>query len=171
MGKISKNRKGNLLIESIIALSVATIGILGVLGLLSRSLGINKDVSQKFAATYLAAEGVEVVKSLIDKNFADSDAWNEGIGDCGFPTCDYEVVFNDAALSGFSDHFLNFDSTNGTYSYGDGVPTPFKRKIVITAIDLNGGGDDELKVNSSVTWAVRGGTETVDLEDHFFDWR
>lgn len=161
-----KDRRGNLLIESIVALSVATVGILGVLGLLSRSLSINKDVSQKFTAAYLAAEGVEVVKSLVDKNYADGNPWNEGITDG-----DYEAAFDDTALGAFADRFLNLDSANGVYSYGDGEATPFKRKINVTEIDLDGGGTDELKVVSSVTWFVRGGTETINLEDRFFDWR
>ncbi len=152
--------------ESIVALSVATVGILGVLGLLSRSLGINKDVSQKFIATYLAAEGIEVVKSLVDKDFVDGESFNNTVKSGG-----YEADFDDDVLSGYADRFLNFDAATGIYSYGDGEPTPFKRKITVTAIDLNGGGDDELKVNSSVTWRVRGGTETVDLEEHFFNWR
>ena len=67
-----KDRKGNLLIESIVAISVIVISFLGILSLLSRSLGINKDVSYKFIATYLAAEGIEITKSLIDKSFTDA---------------------------------------------------------------------------------------------------
>ena len=154
------------MVESIVALSVATVGILGVLGLLSRSLGINKDVGQKFIATYLAAEGIEVVKSLIDKDLVDGNSFNATVSGG-----DYEVNFDDTVLASYSDRFLNFDSATGIYGYGSGSATPFRRKITITEIDLNGGGTDEIKVNSSVTWAVRGGTETVNLEDHFFNWR
>ncbi|HXF44000.1 MAG TPA: hypothetical protein VNK70_00830 [Candidatus Paceibacterota bacterium] len=161
-----KNRKGNLLIESIVALSIATIGIVGILGLLSQSVGLNKEVSQKFVATYLAAEGIEVVKSLIDKNVADANPWNEGIAGG-----DYELSFDGTALVPFSGTPLKFDSDTGVYGYGDGVATPFKRKVSITEIDLDEGGTDELKVVSSVTWTGRSGEESVVLEDHFFDWR
>jgi len=165
-----RNRRGNLLIESIVALSVATVGILGVLGILSRSLSINRDVGQKFIAAYLAAEGVEITKSLIDKNFADGNPWNTGIGDCGSSSCDYEAAYSDTALGAFADRFLNFDPASGIFSYDAGNPTPFKRKISITGINLDGG-DDELKVVSAVTWTGRDGPETISLEDRFFAWR
>ena len=63
-----KNREGSLLIESIVAISVAVVGILGVLGLLSRAFAIQRDVGQRFIGTYLASEGIEVVKGIIDTN-------------------------------------------------------------------------------------------------------
>lgn len=164
-----KGREGNLLVESIVAISVVLVGFLGVLGLLSRSLGLNKDVSQKFIATYLAAEGIEVVKSLIDKDFVNGDSFNETVSDGG----PYEVGYDSTALiSPASGNPLLFNSTNGGYNYSDGVPSLFTRVIEISELERNGRtGTDEIKVVSRVEWQSRGGLQTVELEDHFFDWR
>ena len=85
-----RGKEGSLLIESIVSINIALIGLLGVLGLLSSSLSLNRDMGQKIIATYLAAEGIEVVKNLIDLNYVDGNvAWNERIN-----TGSYELSYN-----------------------------------------------------------------------------
>ncbi len=164
-----KNRRGNLLIESLVSISVILIGFLGVFGLLSRSLGLNKDVSQKFVATYLAAEGIEVVKSLIDKSFVDELAWNDCCG-----SGSWEVAYDSTVLAAapVEPTSLLFDEADGSYNYETGVPSPFTRTVEISEFDRNDDGwPDEIKVNSKVNWVRRGTAEEINLEDHFFDWR
>jgi hypothetical protein len=167
-----KGRKGNLLVESIVAISVVIIGFLGVLGLLSRSLGINKDVSQKFIATYLAAEGIEVVKSLIDKDFVDGSPWNSC---CSNGT--WEVAYDDTVLTAAPvppnpPTSLLFDEADGSYNYLSGEPSLFTRVVEISEFDRNGDSrTDEIKVNSKVSWSRRGVDQEINLEDRFFDWR
>jgi hypothetical protein len=170
-----KNREGNLLIESMVAISVVLVGFLGVLGLLSRSLGINRDVSQKFIATYLAAEGSEVVKSLIDKDFVDGRAFNETVSEGS-----HEVSYDSAGLTTLSSNtgvrsedFLLLNPDNGVYGYVAGNQTVFKRTIFVEEIDYHDppNGTDELKINSIVEWSSRGESREINLEDHFFNWR
>ncbi len=171
------SRQGSLLIESIVAISVALVGILGVLALLSRSLGVSKDVGQQLIATYLAAEGIEVVKSLIDKDFVDGKPFNHTVKNGA-----HEVTFSSSSLATLSpsdltersDNFLLFNSEDGTYGYRTGEPTIFKRTVVIEEIDRSSPQDgkiDELKVNSIVEWSIRGTPQEINLEDHFFNWR
>src|SRR6185369_4698812 len=63
---ITDRRSGQSLIEAIIAITLLTIGFLGIARLLSQSLFFTKVVSDQTTATYLAAEGIEIVKNLID---------------------------------------------------------------------------------------------------------
>ncbi|MFH1192860.1 MAG: hypothetical protein V1656_00900 [Candidatus Jorgensenbacteria bacterium] len=160
-------KDGSFLVESIVALSLAVVGILGIVVLLTRSLGLTSNVSQRAVATYLAAEGIEVTKNIIDAAIAKGDGWVAAFS--GIPSV-FEVEYDsDSAslveLSGIA-WPLRFDSANGTYSYQPrGQETPFRRVMTVAADDASS------TVNAVVTWTVRGTKETLNLEDHFWNWR
>ena len=163
-----------MLIEAIVAISIGVVGLLGFLQLLTQAVSINKDVGQKFVAVYLAAEGIEIVKSLVDENYVNDRAWNAAL-DGG----SYELAYDTVSASNFSTatgttrsaNSLFYHNTTGTYDYsyiaGDSRRTQFQRTIQIT--NMRGG--QELRVDSIVEWRTRRGTEEVKLENHFFDWR
>ncbi|MEK7630246.1 MAG: hypothetical protein AAB432_02615 [Patescibacteria group bacterium] len=167
-----KFRTGQVMIETLVTISVVMIGLLGVLVLVSRSIAFNYDASEQFVATYLASEGIEVVKGVIDENYAANVTWDEGISNG-----QYQVNYKDdslgSSISGFENaQPLNFDSVTGIYDYISGAPTPFKRLVGISKIDNGGiGVSNEIIVVSTVEWLSRGATKKVTLEDHFFDWR
>lgn len=162
------NRKGQILIEALVAITIAGVGLLGVFSLLTQSLGLNKVVSDQFIASNLAMEGIELVKNLIDNNILQNRPWNEG--NC-LTNSDHEIDYLETGTGScaFSapGNFLKFDPSTGIYSYGVGQNTRFRRKITISWPST-----DEIKVNSIVTWAGRGGSASdINLEDHFFRWR
>jgi len=164
-GHASKSfASGQILVESMVALAITVIGLLGLLSLLSNSIGINKVISDQYVAAYLAAEGIEVVKNIIDNNVASGNAFNQGVG-----YGDYEVEYNSSGLSLYQQRTLKFDPTLKIYSYQSGDSTPFLRKITIAQ---GPNGQDELTVKSIVLWKTRGGvTSEIVAEDHFFNWR
>lgn len=168
-------KKGQALVEAIVALSVLMIGFVAILSLLNNSLAITSTVSNQDIATYLAAEGLEVTRNLIDANIlnsqpfddkfkqgsyevsadqkletdSDSDDWNPGKWLVGGP-------------NSLSVTYLNFDPISG-YTYGNGTPTRFLRTI---QIDRN---NNRMQVTSIVRWATKnGGSSEVRLEDFFF---
>ncbi len=150
------------MVESIIAINIVIVGLLGVLSLLSNSLALNRDVGQKFVATYLAVEGVEVVKNLIDTNYANRRAWNDGIAE-GV----YAVSYDSASLR--DDNLGDLLLVNeGIYNYAVGKATGFTRDI---NIEENPENENEIKVVSTVKWLTKKGLQRIDLEDHFFNWR
>jgi len=158
-----KNTKGQAIVESIIALSVLTVGFLSLIALMSNAIGLSKVNSEYYVATYLAAEGIEVVKNIIDTNVIARKSWNDGLATDG----DYEVEYNSSSLLPNQNRYLNFDfnPNNKTYNYSAGERTPFKRVIRIDNINSN-----HIKVKSTVFWTSRGGAQfQVDLEDHFYN--
>ena len=62
----SDKTSGQTLLEVMMALFVLTSGFLGILSLLAQSIFLSKTVGNETIATYLAAEGVEVAKNLLD---------------------------------------------------------------------------------------------------------
>jgi len=166
-----------------VAISVFVIGVLGFVSLLSNSLSLNREVADKFTANYLAAEGIELTKNLIDANILGSasgfNAWNDGFaGDFSRPQTCFEIDYtndrNDVRpispcnINTTANEYLRFSSTNG-YTYSSGNFTPFKRLIRITR-GSGRWGQDYIKVDSIVTWQGRGGSSNeIKLEDYFFN--
>lgn len=155
---------GQVLIESLVSITVVTVGLLAVLGLLSRSLAFQRDLGQRLIATYLAAEGIEVVKNIID---------TEGISSLGEQNNYYSVDYQSATLK--KNHLkknLFFDTNFGLYrniNKFENANTPFLRMVrVYNTIDGNPG----VRVTAIVRWKVRNGDiASTTLEDYFYDWR
>lgn len=158
-----QDKKGQMVIEAMIAASVLTFGLLGALDLLNRSLKLGPVISNNYIATYLAGEGVEIVKNIIDTNRLQSLPW-----DTGFPAGgDFEADYASAILTPYLGRSLFFDSGTNLYSYsGSGRQTSFIRLIRITIASAV-----ETRVNSVVTWSTGRAQSSINVEDHFFDWR
>ena len=156
-------RRGQFLIEAIVAVGVLVVGLLGIFALLSRSLSLGRTVTDNYAGTYLASEGIEVVKNIIDGNIIQGLPWVSGMSDG-----DFEIEYDTISLLPFQDRFLGFDPVTSLYSYAGSETTRFKRVLRLALI---GSPVDEIQVNSVVSWSSGGGSFSVDLEDHFFNWR
>lgn len=165
------DKRGSLMIEAITSLSVSLMGLLGVISLLSNSIAFNRDAGQKIIGTYLAAEGIELVKNKIDTNYSEGNSWNLGLSD-GTYEVGYGGIFIQSGNLGApnSSQVLNLDETTGIYSYNPGTPTLFRRTIRLQNIS-SGGSVNEIKLVSIVEWLTRRSDQSVNLEDHFFDWR
>lgn len=138
------------------------IGLFGIFSLLSNSLSLNRVVSDRYIASFLAEEGIEVVKNIIDKNVIEGRAFNANLGS-GSYSVDYK---SDSLLSLRSDSLL-FNKETGIYSYDRGEPTKMIREIKLDLV-----ANYSLRVNSIVRYTTRGGGSfEVNLEDIFYDWR
>lgn len=159
---LHSRRKGQALLEALIAGSVLTVGFLGFLTLLARSLSVNRVVADNYVATYLATEGVEVVKNIIDTNILNNRPWNTG-----FANGDFEVEYDSRSLTPSTERILSFDPGTHLYGYGELLETPYTRTVSISLV-----GSEEIAAHSVVSWSGRGGGAfEIDIEDHFFDWR
>lgn len=174
--KPKTSQGGQLIVEAVIAIFIITVSILVFVALLARATALNRVINDRYTAVYLAAEGIEVVKNIIDGNsMHPGTPWNAGVSTNG----DYEVAFDSKNLQIFQNLPLKFDKTTGIYDLpnihnGANPNSPFQRKITICAVNSAGcanisGG--EIRVNSIVKWRTGGVNYEVNLEDHFFDWR
>ena len=170
------SRAGQSLIEVMVAITVLTVGFLGITSLLSQSLALNRVTTNEITGTYLASEGVELAKSLIDHDVyaqqigGQGAGWGSCFGNGGDFELDYAIA-DCSALTQFvgAGHPLYYHPDTYFYDYnenGGGTPTIFTRRIRVTP---NGG--SEITVIASVFWIGLDGTPAnIDLEDHFYDW-
>ncbi|MEK7110464.1 MAG: hypothetical protein AAB867_01250 [Patescibacteria group bacterium] len=163
-------RDGQALVEAMIAISVLTVGFLGIVTLLSRSLSLNRTVADQYLGSYLAAEGIEIVRNLLDAGIIQEKSWwKSGVIEGKDYAVDYTTSFQDGGFLPLSTGApLQYNAATNLYGYDiGGKNTIFRRVIRVEKI-----GSDEMRVNAVVSWQMRGGgTGEVDVEDHFYNWR
>jgi len=191
MKHLSIHHKGFTVVETVVAVSLLAMTLIGIYALAARSIGIGLAFRNELIASGLAAEGIEIVRSLRDTNWilgqtADDSgcnvvqSWRRNL--CGSPGSpqSYELDVEtpaDAApgsLTAYSvpGRFLNF-TTDGRYIYGSGTQTHFKRRITIVGLS-----DHEMIVTVEMRWTGKGGNRCLDnpeercfiIEDRLLNW-
>jgi len=167
-----RERSGQSLIEVMMAITMLTVGFLGIATLLSRSLALNRVTANDVTATYLASEGIEIAKNLIDHDVYSSGDGQWGACFTGHGTTDFELDYATRDCSSLPaydpSHYLLFNPATHLYGYPadmTGAPTIFTRDVKVV---VNG---PEIKVNSVVYWTGLDGAQgNINLEDHFWNW-
>jgi prepilin-type N-terminal cleavage/methylation domain-containing protein len=170
--------RGFTLLEIIVAAFVISLVAGGVFSLVIFNLRAVGDVGKHLEASYLAQEGIEVVRNLRDANYlairkgtcdpiATPNCW-KGVGAGSFANLTgcttalggCQASYDTASppyLIAYADVFLLRDA-NGMYNYTPGSVTPFKRKITIDHPN-----DDTLAVNVEVLWNQRSVVASTEL--------
>lgn len=183
--KIFKNQRASLMVESVVALALIIISLLGIVNLLTKSFYFNFETYNRFIATNLAIEGIEILKNIIDTNIATNtlnwENFNEGIYQIDYSSftlpASYFAYSNNVDKNFFKNNvsinFLKFDSTTLKYNYTNGRNTNFKRLVALKYLSYNSSTPDKkiIKVNSYVYWIYKGREYLINLEDNFYNWR
>lgn len=181
--QIIKKQKGQLLVEALIAMSIITLVMVGIVHLISRSVGQMRLISDQAIAMNLAAEGLEVAKNILDGNVYQPVpvAWN-----AGFARGVYEIAYNSTSLGNplsadFNQcnnaavrqmaNFLDLHPTTGIYSYNQlgARPTLFQRVLCVENVNQH-----RIRVISKVIWTARqapGNIRDITLSAEFLGWR
>jgi len=165
------------LIEVIIAIFIILVGLLGVFSATQRIISYITLSNSKLTASYLAQEGIELVRNIRDNNWLSSGSptpapsWDDGLISC---SAGCEMDYKDTALVGFAGKFLNIESVSGLYGYDlPGTPTKFKRKITIVPVDIApaDGKYDILEITVLIEWSERGESHSITAKSNLHDWR
>jgi prepilin-type N-terminal cleavage/methylation domain-containing protein len=161
---LRKNQKGFTLIEVLTAIFIITVGAGGAITLIHQTVGFTQETSSKLVASYLAQEGVEIVKNIRDSNFlkvhkTGIGEWSDGLTGCS-SGCQGDYTSNN--LSSYSGQKLKVDGS--FYNYGSGEDTPFSRKITITP-DTN-----MLKVVVEIFWQGKGRDYIFSAQENLYKW-
>lgn len=160
-----RNSNGFTLVEVLAAMFIMVMGTLGVFGLITRTVAFNSSVNSQLVASYLAQEGLEIVRNMRDANFLKihkgaGGEWNDGLTACA-SGCGAD--YNDLTLGNFQNTLLKLN--NGFYTYDAGTDTMFTRKIIIDS-----GTAELLKVSVDVSWQDKGNTRTIRGATELYNW-
>lgn len=167
-----KKEDGSLFAESMIAISLALVGLLGIISLLTVSIRHTNDSHARFVASFLAIEGVEVVKNIIDGYAAAGLSWNNVLSNVSQGT--YKVQYDSDGLVLDDGQYLNFNRADGIYHYGAGEETVYRRTVKVEHEESNWGTENTtfIKVTSKVTWRILDRPEmSAEAISTFYEWR
>ncbi len=142
---------GFTLLEMIFAITIISVGVLGVYNGMSFAIANTQKAREYFMGAYLAQEGIEIVKNMRDTNWVVSAPWDSGL----ICSSGCEADYNDSFLAPYADQYLQLDP-NGFYNYGVGTASIYKRKIIVDK-----SGSSTSTINITVDVYFNGVTTTI----------
>lgn len=140
-----KNNRAFTLVETLVALSIFTVSILGLMSVLASGISNTNYAKQKMVATYLAQEGIEYVRNMRDTYvlYPGGGDWESFRGAISPPShINPTFLITPPALS----------------------DTNFTRQIQVWTVS-----DDEVRIYSVVSWTQGSGNYQVTFAENLFD--
>ncbi len=159
-----KKNTGFTLVELMTVVLVVSIGIVGVVNLISQILLYTRLNQSKLIASYLAQEGIEIVRNIRDTNWLEQTSWDDGIP--ASPP-DYALDYLTQSLPDTRcnlENPLKIDD-NGFYSCEGNTLTKFKRKINIQKTG------DTISVLVTVSFEEMGKNYEVRALEKLYNWK
>ena len=177
--KIKKFRRINrafTLVETLVAISIFSMSILGLLSVLASGITNTTYAKEKITADYLAQEGIESIRNMRDSFvlYPANGTWTTfkaklapcNLGnECGFDNSvsktDQNFIFKCSAHSNGCKLFLN----NGNYNTNlNGADSGFVRKVWATT------SADEVEIFSEVDWTQGSSNYKIIFSENLFNW-
>ena len=176
-----KASRGQSLIETLVALTVIVIGVMGAVSLGIYTIRAAAVSQEDVVAENLAREGLEAVRWIRDDNWRDEVAWDSFLDDSdsyrveintpGDPAGPVELEENSSGEDTFYD--LCLDPSTGRYIHTDDdeCVAPLKATKFSRRISIEGGGSgDEKKIVCVVSRDSAFSSKDYTVSEHIFDW-
>lgn len=181
-----KNNKGFTLVETLVAIGILSLSILGTFTAVSGGLRSSIYAKDQIIAFYLTQEAMEFIKNNRDSNnirnlSGQSTNWLSGLvvtsGGASGP-CDYgKVCTIDSYANTITNcgggtgtcPVLNQNTTTGFYSYTTGSgwsATSFNREISFSSVALN---SNEVLVTIKTSWTTEGTTRSFQISESLYN--
>ena len=188
-------RQGFTLVETIVALALITMALVGPVSLIVRGIYSYSSSKSKTIAVNLAQEGIELVRLIRENNVACDFAngppnwrWRRNPDGGSIPSqteVDIQQPFLPITCGSASIRFprltsscsrvLLYNASAGTYGYQTGTPTTFSRCVIVNSPPAGGHdtdipASDQMDVIATVTWTERGRARTLVLRERLYHW-
>jgi len=171
----SKSAVGFTMIETLVAISILLLAIVGPLTIASRGIVSAAFARDQITAFHLAREAVELIRNRRDTNIITNSNWINGLNTCFSPgACKVEPV-GDITQNIFTIcsngvcPVLNRNTSTGIYGYisgGNWIETPFTRTIVIDNINT-----DEISISVTISWSTGVLSKSFTIRENFLNWQ
>jgi prepilin-type N-terminal cleavage/methylation domain-containing protein len=169
--KIISFARGFTLVETLVAIAILTIAIVGPYTAAQHALIAALAARDQLVASELAEEGVEYVVSVRDGNYFTHQSWLTGLETCTPGPCVVDPTDNTTSSVILP---LTLDPT-GLYSQrpvtGTNLATPFTRTVSVTSVPVGATTPTEVLVTVTVSWDTRGTPLHATILEHLTNWQ
>lgn len=180
------------LVESLIAISVLVIAVLGPMSIVAQALRTSYFTRDQMTAYYLAQEPIEYVRNIRDKNSLtkfDVTEWLNDMTVTGSPvindvdqadpvkyslTRDALGAYQLALCTANVCDKLNINTDTRLYGGPAGIgvrPSIYKREVAFFKAPGDDTAEQEVVIEVKMTWTQVGGTYTFKLRDSLANWK
>lgn len=161
------------LIEIAVVLFIISVGLVGILALITQNIQTESVNRNRLIASQLAQEGLALTKNIRGDNWLAGDHWSKGIEDADCSNCpDFEISFvidhkgNKKMVSDIDEARLQTDG-DGYYVHDDTYSdSRFKRMVTITSSSTASS-----SVSTKVKWTERDQVHTYVADTVLYNWR
>ncbi len=166
--------KGFTLLETLVAIAILSLAMVGPLELASRAIGSAMTSQNQITAFYLAQEAIEFIRNKRDNNLIAGIPGNWIVGNdlnlCAGDGCGIDVPNNTLVPCtpgcGNIDNLL-YDAGGNYYNTLTGSETTiFKRTALIANINAS-----EAKIEVTVSWNDKARSKSIVLQENLYEWR
>ena len=148
-----KTNKAFTLVETLVAISIFTMSILGLISILASCVSDISYAKQKIVASYLAQEGIEYVRNIRDN-------------DVLYDPTSAQNGWNNVFINPFLSPILFPNLPSSTFYPINGSDFPgFTRTMSAKSIS-----PDETTIISTVTWHQGSGNYNITFSEDLFNW-
>lgn len=163
-----RKQRGFTLLESIVAIAVFTVGVSTAVFVITQAINVGSRTRDRIIATHLAAEGIEVVRNIRDRNWLAARSWTDGILDltdaCVQWDSDYDTISCAAGTNiAYDPGLMYYVQTTGPSQFSRVISTMLIPAGVPTPAD-----PERLRVVSAVTC---GANCSIFLEEYLYNWK
>lgn len=190
MIKLNKSGAGFTLVETLIAVTIIIVGLVGAVSLITYAISTSSFVRGKLISSQLAQEGVEVVRNMRDNNWmagkTATDNWHYGLdsgtyvpvlsekpGEIPTPAGKWKLaIFSDnKSIVYFNndDKFYGQSESETGFVLGNWARASFNLKRWIQL--FYDSGKDRVEITSYVQWQERGRRHNFEIKDYLYNWQ
>lgn len=169
INRIKKKEGGFTLIETLVALTVLIMALVGPLTLSQQGISASRSSQNQIIAFYLAQESMEYIINKRDSNILGGLGWLNGLDYCrtdlNIDGCLIDVLNNIIEVCSGECRKIQYNAATG-YNHSSGNDTNFIRTVKITPVITN---PDEVLVQVEIKWLVGSNTKSFTLQEHIFN--
>ena len=172
---IIKKKKiaGFLLVETLVAISLLLMVVPSTLDSVAKGLANSSYAKNEMIATYLAQEGLEMIRLKRDENMLAKTGWLAGIDSAKCGTAVGGCVVDPVNLWTVNTYNVGahpdrlYTNANGIYMHSSAgnTGTVFSRRVYVDSIRA-----DEVKITSTVSFPSTYGLRSVSVSENVYNW-